>query len=38
LLRLDAALPLEERHDCSMMLAPRLWKFSLFPDYARGRE
>lgn len=28
--RLDAALPLDERHGCSLMLAQRLWKFSLF--------
>jgi transcriptional regulator with XRE-family HTH domain len=35
LARLDAALPLEDRHGCSVMLAQRSWRFSLFDDYAR---
>jgi transcriptional regulator with XRE-family HTH domain len=36
--RLDASLPLEERHGCSVMLAQRLWKFSLFSSLARRPE
>lgn len=35
LARMDASLPLEERHGCSMMLAQRLWKFSMFSDLER---
>lgn len=33
--RLDASLPLDERYGCSIMLAQRLWKFSLFSRLAR---
>lgn len=33
--RLDAILPLEERHGCSIMLAQRPWKFSLFSEQTR---
>lgn len=38
LARLDASLPLNERHGCSLMLAQRLWQFSLFSGLARGDE
>jgi hypothetical protein len=36
--RVDASLPLDERHGCSVMLARRLWKFSLFSALERREE
>lgn len=38
LARLDASLPLNERRGCSLMLAQRLWQFSLFSGFARRDE
>ncbi|SEO48174.1 helix-turn-helix domain-containing protein [Aquisalimonas asiatica] len=35
LARLDSGLPLDERHGCSVMLAQRVWAFSMFSRYAR---
>lgn len=33
--RADGNLPWNQRHGCSLMLAQRLWKFSLFEEYER---
>ncbi|RFA24709.1 hypothetical protein CAI21_20700 [Alkalilimnicola ehrlichii] len=38
LARLDSTLPLSERHGCSVMLAQRVWAFSMFSRYARAGD